>query len=165
MPICADVTKFNFDLLAEKQLEVAQRQFDVIMMDPPWKLSTSQPSRGVAIQYCSLGDEAIGEIPITKLQSQGFLLIWVINAKFEWTVNVMQKAWGYNIVDTITWVKRTPKANIAKGHGFYLQHAKETCIVGLKGDFKNYTPNQRNNVIFSDRKGQSQKPKEIYEIV
>lgn len=56
VPICADVTKFDFDLLAQKQLEVANRQFDVIMMDPPWKLSTSQPSRGVAIQYCSLTD-------------------------------------------------------------------------------------------------------------
>lgn len=51
-------------------------------------------------------------------------MIWVINAKFQWTVNVMTKHWGYKIVDTITWVKRTPKANIAKGHGFYLQHAK-----------------------------------------
>jgi mRNA (2'-O-methyladenosine-N6-)-methyltransferase len=37
-------------------MEVSGRGFDVIMMDPPWKLSTSQPSRGVAIQYCSLSD-------------------------------------------------------------------------------------------------------------
>jgi hypothetical protein len=28
----------------------------------------------------------------------------------------------------------------------------------MKGDFKNYVPNQSGNVIFSDRKGQSQKP-------
>ena len=52
------------------------------MMDPPWKLSTSQPSRGVAIQYQSLSDDAIGRIPIPKLQKEGFLMIWVINAKF-----------------------------------------------------------------------------------
>lgn len=128
------------------------------MMDPPWKLSTSQPSRGVAIQYCSLSDEAIGNIPVSKLQTSGFLLVWVINAKFHWTVNVMSKVWGYKIVDTITWVKRTAKANIAKGHGYYLQHAKETCIVGMKGDIQNYCPNKYGNVIFSDRKGQSQKP-------
>jgi mRNA (2'-O-methyladenosine-N6-)-methyltransferase len=30
--------------------------FDVIMIDPPWKLSSSNPSRGVAIQYSSLPD-------------------------------------------------------------------------------------------------------------
>ena len=45
-----------FDLLIKKQLEFTQSYFDVIMMDPPWKLSTSQPSRGVAIQYDSLSD-------------------------------------------------------------------------------------------------------------
>ena len=56
VPICADVTSFNFDQLIKKQLDITQSYFDVIMMDPPWKLSTSQPSRGVAIQYDSLSD-------------------------------------------------------------------------------------------------------------
>ena len=82
MPICADVTKFDFEGLLKRQLEVAQREFDVIMMDPPWRLSSSQPSRGVAIQYSSLGDEAIEQIPVPLLQKEGFLFIWVINAKF-----------------------------------------------------------------------------------
>jgi len=59
------------------------------MMDPPWRLSTSQPSRGVAIQYSSLSDEAIEQIPVPLLQKEGFLFIWVINAKFQWTVNIM----------------------------------------------------------------------------
>lgn len=89
MPICADVTKFDFENFIKKQVEIANREFDVIMMDPPWRLSTSQPSRGVAIQYCSLGDEAIEQIPVPILQKNGFLFIWVINAKFQWTVNVM----------------------------------------------------------------------------
>jgi mRNA (2'-O-methyladenosine-N6-)-methyltransferase len=89
VPICADVTKFDFERLISKQLEVAGREFDVIMMDPPWRLSTSQPSRGVAIQYSSLGDEAIEQIPVPLLQKEGFLFIWVINAKFQWSVNVM----------------------------------------------------------------------------
>lgn len=68
MPICADITKFDFQQLISKQLEVAQREFDVLMMDPPWRLSSSQPSRGVAIQYSSLGDEAIESIPVPLLQ-------------------------------------------------------------------------------------------------
>ncbi len=49
-------------------------------------------------------------------------------------------AWGYKLVDEITWVKKTVNGKIAKGHGFYLQHAKESCLVGVKvitilGDF------------------------------
>ncbi len=69
-------------------------------MDPPWKLSTSQPSRGLAIHYDSLSDEYIERIPVAKLQK------------------------GYKLVDSIIWVKKTVNGKIAKGHGDYLQHAK-----------------------------------------
>lgn len=124
MPICADVTNFDFKKFISRQLEISQRYFDVIMMDPPWKLSTSQPSRGVAIQYESLNDEFIEKIPIQTLQKEGVLIIWAINAKYSFTVNLMEKVWGYKLVDSITWVKKTVNGKIAKGHGFYLQHAK-----------------------------------------
>ena len=97
--------------------------FDVIMMDPPWKLSSSQPSRGVAIQYDSLNDEYIERLPINRLQNSGFLIIWCINNKYSFTVELMHK-WGYKIVDSVTWAKKTVNGKIAKGHGFYLQHAK-----------------------------------------
>lgn len=107
----------------------------MIMMDPPWRLSSSQPSRGVAIQYMSLSDELIEMIPVPTLQKKGFLFVWVINAKFEFTVKLMEKKWNYKVVDTINWIKKTVNGKIAKGHGFYLQHAKETCLVGYKGDF------------------------------
>lgn len=123
IPICADITNFNWSKLISKQKQMGNRMFDVIMMDPPWKLSTSQPSRGVAIQYQSLGDEYIEKIPIEKLQTSGFLIIWTINAKLPITIKFLRK-WGYKIVDTITWVKSTVNTKIAKGHGFYLQHAK-----------------------------------------
>ena len=43
------------------------------------------------------------------------------------------KKWKYEVVDSVAWTKSTVNMKIAKGHGFYLQHAKETCIVGVKG--------------------------------
>jgi len=49
-----------------------------------------------------------------------------------------------------------------------LQHAKETCLIGYKGDlekFKKFNHNIESDVIFSVRRGQSQKPEEIYELV
>ena len=60
------------------------------------------------------------------------LLVWAINAKYAFTVKLMEQ-WGYQVVDSITWVKKTVNVKIAKGHGYYLQHAKETCLVGVKG--------------------------------
>ena len=64
------------------------------------------------------------------------------------------------------WVKQTVNGKINKGHGYYLQHAKETCLVGYKGDLGDLKRNGiDSDVIFSCRRGQSQKPEEIYEIV
>ena len=77
----------------------------------------------------------------------------------------MEKKWGYKVVDMINWVKRSAKGKIAKGHGYYLQHAKETCLVGFKGDFQDYVKNCGPDVIYSNRRGQSQKPTEIYELI
>ena len=38
------------------------------------------------------------------------------------------------LVDEIVWVKMTVNRRLAKSHGYYLQHAKEVCLVGKKGD-------------------------------
>lgn len=99
------------------------------------------------------------------LQEQGFLFIWVINAKYRFALDMFD-AYGYTLVEEIAWVKQTVNGKIAKGHGFYLQHAKETCLVGVKGDVRNkgFYFNNGTDVIFSQRRGQSQKPEEVYEI-
>jgi len=165
IPISVDVRNFDFKRLQEAQKQFGGRLFDVIMMDPPWQLSTSQPSRGVAIAYESLSDEIIEKLPINKLQDSGFIFIWTINAKYSKAIKLMEH-WGYTLVDEVTWIKKTVNGKIAKGHGFYLQHAKESCLVGVKGKLSNKI--QRNigsDVIFSARRGQSQKPEEIYDLI
>ena len=187
IPIYADIQCFDWGKLKRDQMECGGRLFDAIMMDPPWQLSSSQPSRGVAIGYSSLSDDMISRIPIRTLQKEGFLFIWVINAKYGLALQLFEK-WGYKLIDEIAWVKRTVTGKIAKGHGFYLQHSKETCLVGFKGDFSqfskknsqvvennengihktkktNFNINIANDVIFSERRGQSQKPNEIYDII
>ncbi|EIE76960.1 hypothetical protein RO3G_01664 [Rhizopus delemar RA 99-880] len=145
IPIKANVMTYDWDSLAKEV------QFDVIVTDPPWQLATHAPTRGVAIAYQQLPDICIEDIPIPKLQKNGFLFIWVINNKYAKAFELMEK-WGYTYVDDITWVKQTVNRRMAKGHGYYLQHAKETCLVG-------------SDVIFSERRGQSQKPEELYELI
>jgi len=55
---------------------------------------------------------------------------------------------------------------MAKGHGYYLQHAKETCLVGKKGeDPPSCRHSVCSDVIFAERRGQSQKPERIYEMI
>ncbi|KAF9193831.1 hypothetical protein BGZ51_002154 [Haplosporangium sp. Z 767] len=159
VPIKANVMTYDWDSLA------AECQFDVILMDPPWQLATHAPTRGVAIAYQQLPDICIEELPVPKLSSNGFIFIWVINNKYARAFDLMRK-WGYSYVDDITWVKQTVNRRMAKGHGYYLQHAKETCLVGKKGqDPPGCRHSIGSDVIFSERRGQSQKPEELYELI
>ncbi|KAL1924580.1 uncharacterized protein VTP21DRAFT_4234 [Calcarisporiella thermophila] len=159
VPIKANVMNFEWEKLANEV------QFDVILMDPPWQLATHAPTRGVAIAYQQLPDVCIEEIPIPSLSKNGFIFIWVINNKYAKAFELMEK-WGYTYVDDITWVKQTVNRRMAKGHGYYLQHAKETCLVGKKGeDPPGCRHSVGSDVIFSVRRGQSQKPEELYEMI
>ena len=44
------------------------------------------------------------DIPFEKLQENGFLFIWVINAKYRFAIQMMEEK-GYTLVDEIAWVK------------------------------------------------------------
>jgi mRNA (2'-O-methyladenosine-N6-)-methyltransferase len=166
VPIRADVRTFDFDALAKAQKELTGRLFDVIVTDPPWQLATSNPTRGVALGYEQLTDNFIRDMPFGKLQDNGFLFMWVINAKYRFALSLFE-LWGYELVDEITWVKQTVNRRLAKSHGFYLQHAKETCLVARKGRDPPGTNRSMagGDVIFSERRGQSQKPTEIYNAI
>ncbi|GJQ15220.1 hypothetical protein GpartN1_g7011.t1 [Galdieria partita] len=160
IPIRCDVREAPWDRLTQ-----VVENFDAIMMDPPWQLATANPTRGVALGYNQLSDECIASLPIHKLQKNGFMFIWVINAKYRTALHLFQR-WGYQLVDDISWVKYTVNRRFAKNHGFYLQHAKETCLVGFKGVLpSHFCGNVVGDVICSERRGQSQKPDEIYEII
>ncbi|GFR47058.1 hypothetical protein Agub_g8743, partial [Astrephomene gubernaculifera] len=167
VPIHANVTTFDWPSLYE------HCQFDVIMMDPPWQLATANPTRGVALGYSQLNDDHISGLPVPQLQRQGgFLFVWVINAKYKWTLDLFDK-WGYRLVDEVVWVKMTVNRRLAKSHGYYLQHAKEVCLVARRGTPPALAGSSSSSggggvgsdIIFSERRGQSQKPEEIYELV
>jgi len=159
IPIRKDVRLVDWEALSKEV------QFDVITMDPPWQLASAAPTRGVAIGYKQLPNKDIMEIPINKLQKNGFLFIWVINARYAFALELFEK-WGYELCDDITWVKTTVNRRLAKGHGFYLQHAKETCLVGRKGcDPPSLNGGCCPDVVFAERRGQSQKPEQLYTLI
>ena len=94
VPINADIRNFDWIKLGQRQFELAGRYYDVIMMDPPWQLSSANPTRGVAIAYEQLGDNLIQSIPLNRIQTDGYLFLWVINAKYRVALDMLQN-WGY----------------------------------------------------------------------
>lgn len=91
VPIHANVTTYDWSRLARAT------QFDIIMMDPAWQLATANPTRGVALGYSQLTDRDIQALPIPSLQTNGFLFVWVINAKVQFTMDLFEQ-WGYTCV-------------------------------------------------------------------
>ena len=69
-------------------------------------------------------------------------------------------------MDEVVWVKMTVNRRMAKSHGYYLQHAKEVCLIAKKGNDPPGTCHSTgSDIIYSERRGQSQKPEEIYQLV
>lgn len=54
-------------LVDAQKLHGSGSLFNVITCDPPWQLSSANPTRGVAIAYDQLGDSAIKDVPFDML--------------------------------------------------------------------------------------------------
>jgi N6-adenosine-specific RNA methylase IME4 len=159
-PIRASTLTFNFTDFIDHF-----GQFDVVLMDPPWQLAGSQPTRGVALTYSQLCDRDIEAMPVQLLCQRGLIFLWTINNKFKFALSLLTK-WGYRYAQDVIWVKRTVNRRLAKCHGYYLQHAKETCLVGVKGELpSHWNLGIGSDVIYTERRGQSQKPIELYEMI
>lgn len=77
------------------------------------------------------------------------------------------KKWGYKQVDEIVWVKITNQNKISRGGktGHWLNHSKEHCLVGIKGDVSKYNRNIDCDVLMTEIRETSRKPDEIYQIM
>ena len=56
--------------------------------------STRHGCAGVALGYSQLTDADIVHLPVPQLQTDGFLFVWVINAKYKFTLDLFER-WGY----------------------------------------------------------------------
>ena len=163
IPINSDINTFDFTKLADYHKKITNSLFNVIMIDPPWQIGSANPTRGVAISYKTLSDNVISSIPVNNLQSDGFIFIWTVNSKYKLAFDLLSQ-WNYKYCDEIIWIKQTSTGKMAKGNGYYLQHSKENCIIGVKGN-PEYVSNVCSDIIYSKRRGQSQKPDAIYEYI
>jgi len=161
--IPADVTKFDFAALGRETRRLTGRMFDVVLMDPPWRVTSQNPSRGVVLPFPTMADAEIARLPVRRVQDEGLLFLWVVNGRHEFGIQTLT-AWGYRYVGSIAWLKRTSTGKLAKGHGYYLQHAKETCLVGVKGSAPGVSV-PHCTVIDAPRRDQSHKPDALYDVI
>ncbi|XP_013145443.1 PREDICTED: N6-adenosine-methyltransferase 70 kDa subunit [Papilio polytes] len=77
------------------------------------------------------------------------------------------KLWGYERVDELIWVKTNQLQRIIRTGrtGHWLNHGKEHCLVGMKGNPENLNRGLDCDVIVAEVRATSHKPDEIYGII
>jgi N6-adenosine-specific RNA methylase IME4 len=59
------------------------------------------------------------------------MLIWAINAKYAFTVKLMEQ-WAYKLVDSITWVKKTVNGKMQKVMGIICSTLNKLALLVSK---------------------------------
>merc|ERR1712000_687175 len=148
--------------------------FDVVLLDPPWRLRGSEPlfiqrsmftNNKFSLNYNTLSNEEISDLDVESLSKSGLIFLWVINSQMQLGLECM-KLWGYSYVNRIIWVKKTKNDKIVKNQGYYFLHSSEVCLIGAKGkhlDSSLVSINRvSNDVLFSEIRQKSRKQIELF---
>ncbi|XP_055689678.1 N6-adenosine-methyltransferase MT-A70-like protein [Lutzomyia longipalpis] len=134
-------------------------KFAVIMADPPWDIHMELP-------YGTMSDDEMRQLGVPALQDDGLIFLWVTGRAMELGRECL-KLWGYERVDELIWVKTNQLQRIIRTGrtGHWLNHGKEHCLVGLKGNPTNLNRGLDCDVIVAEVRATSHKPDEIYGII
>ena len=133
-------------------------KFDAVMADPPWDIHMNLP-------YGTMKDKEMINLRVDLLQDHGVIFLWVTGRAMELARECLDK-WGYQRIDEIVWIKtnQIQRLIITGKTGHWLNHSKEHCLVGLKGNPK-INAKVDCDVIVSKVRETSRKPDEIYGLI
>uniref|UniRef100_A0A8C5LB09 mRNA m(6)A methyltransferase n=1 Tax=Jaculus jaculus TaxID=51337 RepID=A0A8C5LB09_JACJA len=148
--ICCDIRYLDVSILGK---------FAVVMADPPWDIHMELP-------YGTLTDDEMHRLNIPVPQDEGFLFLWVTGRAMELGRECLN-LWDYERVDEIIWVKTNQLQRIIRtgGTGHWLNHGKEHCLVGVKGNPQGFNQGLDCDVIVAEVRSTSHKPDEIYGMI
>ncbi|XP_062502749.1 N6-adenosine-methyltransferase subunit METTL3-like [Corticium candelabrum] len=134
-------------------------KFSVVMADPPWDIHMELP-------YGTMSDDEMRKMAIPSLQDNGYIFLWVTGRAMELGRELLE-IWGYRMVDELIWVKTNQLQRLIRTGrtGHWLNHAKEHCLIGQKGDVSNFNVGLDCDVLVAEVRDTSHKPDEIYGVI
>jgi len=139
-------------------LRVFNGSVSVVMADPPWDIHMELP-------YGTLTDDEVRNLKIGDIHEDGVIFLWVTGRAMELARDCF-RIWGYRRIEEIIWVKTNQLQRIIRTGrtGHWINHSKEHCLVGIKGNPK-LNRNLDCDVIVSEVRETSRKPDEIYNLI
>ena len=109
-------------------------------------------------------DDEMKNLKIGQFQDNGIMFLWVTGRAMEVGRECLE-IWGYKMAEEIIWVKINQMQKIIRTGrtGHWLNHSKEHCLIGIKGNPK-LNRNIDCDVIVSEVRETSRKPDELYGI-
>lgn len=131
----------------------------VVMADPPWDIHMELP-------YGTMQDDEMRKLDVPVLQDDGFIFLWVTGRAMELGRECLD-LWGYKRIDELIWVKTNQLQRIIRTGrtGHWLNHGKEHCLVGVKGNPKGANRGLDCDVLVAEVRATSHKPDEVYGII
>ncbi|CAJ1407078.1 unnamed protein product [Effrenium voratum] len=139
-------------------LSIFKGLISVVMADPPWDIHMELP-------YGTLTDEEVKNLNVGDIHEHGMIFLWVTGRAMELARECF-RIWGYKRIEEIVWVKTNQLQRIIRTGrtGHWINHSKEHCLVGIKGNPK-LNRNLDCDVIVSEVRETSRKPDEIYNLI
>eukprot|EP00755_Sulcionema_specki_P038893 Sspe_Gene.23952::Locus_9389_Transcript_1_2_Confidence_0.889_Length_2016::g.23952::m.23952/K05925/METTL3_14; mRNA (2'-O-methyladenosine-N6-)-methyltransferase len=133
-------------------------KFEVIMADPPWDIHMELP-------YGTVSDEEMRRMDLQSLQDNGLIFLWVTGRAMELGRDCLRN-WGYTLKEEVVWIKINQTQRLIRmgRTGHWINHSKEHCLVGIKGNPELLTGLDC-DVISTEVRETSRKPDEIYGMI
>jgi N6-adenosine-specific RNA methylase IME4 len=154
-------------------------KFDVIMIDPPLP-EYQRRTEGLGIDASGLSPWSFEELANLRIdllaENCCFLFLWVGSSEGLDKGRQLLKKWNFRRCEDIVWIK-TNRHNFKRRYyndgDTLLQHTKEHCLVGIRGQVKRGVDghfihaNIDTDVIVSEEPplGSTEKPTELYRII
>lgn len=145
-------------------------RFRVIAADPPWPFrdngSRMSPDFAGHYQVQTLEDIcAMGSLVELLVEEDAFLFLWAPNVLvLEGTATRVARAWGFEPIQLIPWVKTDKSGRPRLGGGHYTRVVTEQLILCRRGRAK-VERHDVPGVIMAPRSAHSAKPDASYELI
>lgn len=141
--------------------------YDVVVVDPPWKLSktkrkarSAETNKSPTERYPCLSLKEIKDLPISKYgRDKSVLFLWVVD-RYLMDSRAVLDAWGYKYHVTCAWNKNN-------GMNLFGFHRKmEYLVVGFRGAWGAFPGGPSLSTYFEFKSPEhSAKPDEVYNLI
>ena len=151
------IKKGKIKKMSVEEVGFPNNKYDVIYADPPWKYDFSRSdNRKIENKYPTMTLKEIKQLPVEEISKDNAVLyLWATAPKAELAYEVI-KAWGFEYKTEAIWDKKV------KGMGYWWRGQHEKLLVATKGKFSPPKPEDRENSIYSEKRGQHSKKPEHY---